>query len=123
MTQNENKKTDEKKAPALIAYHVPDREKAPWTRIGAAWDHKDGKGFTLSLDLVPTTRTARALRLASIWSRPPEAASSCGPLKKSRKKGRARERSFHALILPPRMKRTGNRLLSRKDRPWPNMLW
>ena len=44
MTQNENKKTDEKMLPALIAYHVPDREKAPWTRIGAAWDHKDGKG-------------------------------------------------------------------------------
>ncbi len=46
MTQNETKKTEEKKAPALIAYHVPESEKAPWTRIGAAWDHKDGKGFT-----------------------------------------------------------------------------
>jgi hypothetical protein len=24
-----------------------------WTRIGAAWAHKDGKGFTLQLDCVP----------------------------------------------------------------------
>ncbi len=62
MTQNENKKTDEKKAPALIAYHVPEREKAHWTRIGAAWDHKDGKGFTLNLDLVPTTGGRIVLR-------------------------------------------------------------
>ncbi len=24
-----------------------------WTRIGAAWEHKDGKGFTLQLDCIP----------------------------------------------------------------------
>lgn len=41
-------------APKLIAYHVADRgEKGFWTRIGAAWDHKDGEGYTLALDLVP----------------------------------------------------------------------
>ena len=28
-------------------------KKSFWTRIGAAWDHKDGKGLTLQLDLVP----------------------------------------------------------------------
>jgi len=55
MTRNENKKTEEKKAPALIAYHVPEREKAPWTRIGAAWDHKYGECFTLQLDLGPVS--------------------------------------------------------------------
>ena len=53
MTQQQNEKTSEKKTPALIAYHAPERENAPWTRIGAAWDHKDGEGFTLQLDLVP----------------------------------------------------------------------
>lgn len=53
MTQTQTHNAEEKKAPALIAYHVPDREKAPWTRIGAAWDHKDGEGYSLQLDLVP----------------------------------------------------------------------
>ncbi|GGC12655.1 hypothetical protein GCM10011494_34370 [Novosphingobium endophyticum] len=62
MARNYTKKTEEKKAPALIAYHVPDREKAPWTRIGAAWDHKDGEGFTLQLDLVPVTTGRIVLR-------------------------------------------------------------
>jgi hypothetical protein len=62
MTRNENKSSEEKKAPALIAYHVPERDKAPWTRIGAAWDHKDGEGFTLQLDLVPVTSGRIVLR-------------------------------------------------------------
>ena len=42
-----------KKTPAFIAYYVPDRDGADWTRIGAAWPHQDGKGYSLSLDLVP----------------------------------------------------------------------
>lgn len=63
MTDQENKKAAETKAPALIAYHVPEREKAPWTRIGAAWDHKDGKGFSLQLDLVPTGSDRIVLRV------------------------------------------------------------
>lgn len=62
MTKHENSKPAEAKAPALIAYHVPDREKAPWTRIGAAWDHKDGKGFTLQLDLIPMNKGRIVLR-------------------------------------------------------------
>lgn len=62
MARYEKKTTEEKKAPALIAYHVPDREKAPWTRIGAAWDHKDGEGFTLQLDLVPLSSGRIILR-------------------------------------------------------------
>lgn len=61
MTQQETN-TTEKKAPALIAYHVPARDEAPWTRIGAAWDHKDGKGFTLQLDLVPVAAGRIVLR-------------------------------------------------------------
>ena len=53
MAHHEQKTAEETKAPALIAYHVPEREKAPWTRIGAAWEHKDGEGLTLQLDLMP----------------------------------------------------------------------
>lgn len=41
-------------APTHIAYHVKKgKEKSYWTRIGAAWMHKDGKGFNIQLDLLP----------------------------------------------------------------------
>ncbi|MEZ6140776.1 MAG: hypothetical protein R3B84_24835 [Zavarzinella sp.] len=43
------------KSPSMIAYQVRDRgtEKGIWTRIGSAWSHKDGKGFSIQLDSVP----------------------------------------------------------------------
>ena len=43
----------ETKPPALIAWHVAERgeDKAFWNRIGAAWEHEDGEGLTLQLDL------------------------------------------------------------------------
>jgi len=28
-------------------------DKSTWTRVGAAWPHKDGKGFSIQLDAVP----------------------------------------------------------------------
>ena len=41
----------------FIAWHVKQveggRENGYWTRIGAAFPHKDGKGFTVLLDLLP----------------------------------------------------------------------
>ena len=57
-TQNINETADhatrETRPPRLLAYHVAERgEKKFWTRIGAAWDHEDGKGLTVQLDLVP----------------------------------------------------------------------
>lgn len=46
----------EPKAPAYIAWHVTERDdKGFWTRVGAAWDHKDGEGFTLQLEMMPMT--------------------------------------------------------------------
>ena len=40
--------------PTHIAYQVRDSgDDGFWTRIGAAWPHKDGKGFSLQLDAVP----------------------------------------------------------------------
>lgn len=62
MSRNTNKNRKEKQTPAFIAYHVPDRENAFWTRIGAAWDHKDGEGYTLQLDLVPVATGRIVLR-------------------------------------------------------------
>jgi len=47
------------KSPTLIAYHVPERENAPWIRIGAAWDHEDAKGLNLLIDVLPIGFTGR----------------------------------------------------------------
>jgi len=71
MARNSNygrkQQTREPKAPALIAYHVADRgeDKSFWTRIGAAWEHEDGKGLALQLDLVPVSAGRIVLRVPS----------------------------------------------------------
>ncbi|WP_084327670.1 hypothetical protein [Salinarimonas rosea] len=53
----------EPKGPDLVAWHVAEKgEKGFWTRIGAAWGHKDGEGLTLQLDLVPVTGGRIVLR-------------------------------------------------------------
>lgn len=44
------------KLPTHVAYQVRDGRnggKGFWTKIGAAWAHKDGKGFNLELDALP----------------------------------------------------------------------
>ena len=53
-----NTKTNQQtasKTPSHVAYQVRDREggKGFWTRIGSAWPHSDGQGFTVQLDAVP----------------------------------------------------------------------
>jgi hypothetical protein len=42
-------------APSHYVYQVRDREgqKGIWTRIGAAWPQRDGKGFNVQLDAIP----------------------------------------------------------------------
>ncbi len=51
---NENTKS-QGKSPSFIAYQVRDRDgqKGFFTRIGAAWQNADGKGFNIQLDAVP----------------------------------------------------------------------
>ena len=43
--------------PTLIAYSVKDArsadQKAIWTRIGAAWAHENGPGYSIRLDALP----------------------------------------------------------------------
>jgi hypothetical protein len=42
--------------PTLIAYTVKNRGKgksAIWTKIGAAWPHEGGKGFSIELEAFP----------------------------------------------------------------------
>lgn len=54
---SDTKQTDTagSKAPSHIAYQVRDREgrKAFWTKIGSAWAHQDGNGFSVQLECVP----------------------------------------------------------------------
>ena len=40
-------------APAHIVWFVPEREGAPWSRIGALWPTKNGAGFRMHLELMP----------------------------------------------------------------------
>ena len=66
MSDNATSQTAASKAPSHIAYHVRDREgkKGFWTRIGSAWAHADGKGFSLQVDTVPLDGRI-SLRIAS----------------------------------------------------------
>ncbi len=43
----------ETRNPDYIVYFVPNRKNAFWTRIGAAWNHRDGKGLNIETDFVP----------------------------------------------------------------------
>jgi hypothetical protein len=54
--QNQGQDRDqEHKKPSLIAYSVKlnEGDTAIWTRIGAAWVHKKGPGFSIQLDALP----------------------------------------------------------------------
>ena len=54
------------KLPSHVVYHVKDREgaKALFTRIGAAWPHRDGNGFNVQLECIPLDSRI-TLRVAS----------------------------------------------------------
>lgn len=41
----------------------PGSEKAYWTPIGAAWAHRDGKGFAIRLELLPVNGADIVLRV------------------------------------------------------------
>ena len=52
MSKNEKQTTG--KAPTHIAYQVREgKDKSYFTRIGAAFAHKDGNGFNILLDSIP----------------------------------------------------------------------
>jgi hypothetical protein len=58
------------KKPSHIVYHVQEKgnntptekSKGHWTKIGAAWLHKDGKGLDVILDLIPAAEPRLVLR-------------------------------------------------------------
>jgi hypothetical protein len=51
---NENGQASNRR-PTHAAYWVKEREgkKGEWRPIGVAWPHADGKGFSITLDLMP----------------------------------------------------------------------
>jgi hypothetical protein len=55
MSTNEKTESTSSKAPTHVAYQVREREgqKGFFTRIGAAWPHKDGNGFSIQIESVP----------------------------------------------------------------------
>lgn len=63
---NDSSEKSTSKAPTHLAYQVRDRQgqKGYFTKIGAAWVHNDGKGYTIQLDCVPLDGRI-TLRIAS----------------------------------------------------------
>lgn len=54
MARTQNTPSTETKAPDFIAWHVAQKgDKSYWNKVGASWKHKDGKGMTLQLEVVP----------------------------------------------------------------------
>ena len=56
--------TETPNRPAFILYRVEgDGQNASWTKIGAAWPNRDGKGFNLKLDYLPLNGAELVLRV------------------------------------------------------------
>lgn len=54
--RSDNEHTAPSSKPSLLCYTVRvygDGKNASWSRIGAAWAHKDGKGYEVRMDSVP----------------------------------------------------------------------
>ena len=57
--------TETKKLPSHRIYSVTkEGEKSRWTELGAAWPHKDGKGFQLKFNASPFGECEVVLRVA-----------------------------------------------------------
>ena len=54
MTRTTSASSTEPKQPDFHAWHVTNKgDKGFWTKVGAAWPHRDGKGLSLQLDVMP----------------------------------------------------------------------
>ena len=52
MAKNQSQQSGRKPTHRIFRV-VGDGENAVWTELGAAWAHKDGKGFGISCDAIP----------------------------------------------------------------------
>ena len=51
---SDSNETNTSNRPTHRLFHVTgEAEQSNWTRIGAAWPHKDGKGFNIDLEYLP----------------------------------------------------------------------
>lgn len=58
-----NKATETKtNLPSHHVFHVSEGKNGFWTKIGAAWYHKDREGLTIDLDMVPVRNGRIVLR-------------------------------------------------------------
>ena len=54
MSNTDTTESAPSKSPSHIAYTVREgKDKSYFTRIGAAWMHKDGKGFNIQIEAIP----------------------------------------------------------------------
>ncbi|MEI4232986.1 hypothetical protein [Roseovarius sp. D22-M7] len=54
MARENTNQTQALNAPDYLAWHVTNRsEKSYWNKVGAAWKHKDGRGYSLRLETCP----------------------------------------------------------------------
>jgi hypothetical protein len=54
MARTTTNATTEPKTPAFQAWHVTNKgDDSFWTKVGAAWPHRDGKGLSLILSVIP----------------------------------------------------------------------
>jgi hypothetical protein len=54
--------------------NLGDEKQKIWREIGAMWPHKDGSGFTLKLDLIPTDGREIVIRTVKDGEKDGEAA-------------------------------------------------
>ena len=53
-TQPSQEQPREFRAPEFLAWHVTQKgEKSYWNKVGAAWTHRDERGYTLQLESLP----------------------------------------------------------------------
>lgn len=54
MARTQKAQAEAPKTPDFIAFNVLTKgDKTFWTKVGASWQHKDGKGMTLQLETLP----------------------------------------------------------------------
>jgi hypothetical protein len=54
MAHNSTTATNDPNPPAFQAWHVTKKgDNSFWTKVGAAWPHRDGKGLSLQLSVIP----------------------------------------------------------------------
>ena len=63
---SQDQETTTPNRPSHRLFHVTgEGEQSNWTRIGAAWAHKDGKGFNIDLEYLPQKPSRFVLREAN----------------------------------------------------------